>query len=556
MAGVGVPDNGEDGTDDDDWETESELDHGEAPRQRQSGVHYASYSPDSSSEWKPFPGKAWCLADVICNSRRVHFGRRHIEIMLEFARQTQGETIPTYYALRKFQKSLKSRVGDPSKRYVSPFGTVYYVNKISEGLKQDMSNPHVRPHMNFFPHVDGKRVSQTWHGHKMIHDIPDHLLTPCIRHNNEIFYVGELVRRAHDWFIPLRWITVGPNHEPYAIGHKVENTPTGLRVFCEDRITIRLATFLESFHSLEARAAVPAFDDVSADFRAKMPHRLRSLAGSRLVYSVPLIIFMDDTSGNVSKQWNKHWSCYLSNAALPREVLQSEYYVRFASTSTHASPLELMQGIRASIEEAFENPVVAYDCVTGEEVLVCPFGLFWAGDNPMQAEECSSSGLNSNHFCRTCDVGGTDEYKQSLDGYKTLFKTGNRRVASNTSRLVNERLDMAILPKTVQKIKHAARDTGVKDALAQPVIDRLLDLGKSLRKPAAKGTPCQAPSEIGGVLQRELQLARDHCVNPLLSMDGVDIHRDTPTEILHTVLLGVVKYYWGQSVFLLDKAKK
>lgn len=56
-----------------------------------------------------------------------------------------------------------------------------------------------------------------------------------------------------------------------------------------------------------------------------------------------------------------------------------------------------------------------------EEVLLRPFEMFFPGDNPMQAEQCSHTGLASNHFCRICNVGGTQEYKATDEGYKTLF---------------------------------------------------------------------------------------------------------------------------------------
>lgn len=68
-----------------------------------------------------------------------------------------------------------------------------------------------------------------------------------------------------------------------------------------------------------------------------------------MVYAVPLIIFMDDVSGNISKQWNKHFVIYMSNANLQREMLDHEFFVRFVTSSPHASPMELMHAMKQSI---------------------------------------------------------------------------------------------------------------------------------------------------------------------------------------------------------------
>lgn len=87
----------------------------------------------------------------------------------------------------------------------------------------------------------------------------------------------------------------------------------------------------------------------SAKFASLTPNPLREKFNGRMVYAVPLIIFMDDVSGNVSKQWNKHHAIYMSNANLPREMLEKEFFVRFVTSSPHAAPMELMRAMKESI---------------------------------------------------------------------------------------------------------------------------------------------------------------------------------------------------------------
>ena len=87
----------------------------------------------------------------------------------------------------------------------------------------------------------------------------------------------------------------------------------------------------------------------STPFAEHMPNPFRVKSGGRLVLTVPLIIFMDDVSVNVSKQWNKHHVVYMSNAPMPCEMLEKEFCVHFVSSSLHTSPLKLMQGFRDSL---------------------------------------------------------------------------------------------------------------------------------------------------------------------------------------------------------------
>ena len=81
-----------------------------------------------------------------------------------------------------------------------------------------------------------------------------------------------------------------------------------------------------------------------------MPHPLQETAGTRDVFSDPLIVFVDDVSGGVSKQWNKYIACYMSNGAIPREALQKELNVRYVRATDQMSASELLSGIAATIK--------------------------------------------------------------------------------------------------------------------------------------------------------------------------------------------------------------
>ena len=71
----------------------------------------------------------------------------------------------------------------------------------------------------------------------------------------------------------------------------------------------------------------------------------RIRAGGKPVYSLPIWLYCDDTSGNVSKKWNKHNSLLFTLAGLPRSAVHLMYNIHYLATSNIAAPLEMMESL-------------------------------------------------------------------------------------------------------------------------------------------------------------------------------------------------------------------
>ncbi|KZT31575.1 hypothetical protein SISSUDRAFT_994930 [Sistotremastrum suecicum HHB10207 ss-3] len=263
---------------------------------------------------------------------------------------------------------------------------------------------------------------------------------------------------------------------------------------------------------------------------------------------MPIITFEDDVSGNISNQWNIHYSMLWSCLGLPRKELEKMINVNFATTSQHASPMELMKAVMDMLIEAQENPWKVWDCNRKQHILVIPWLAFASGDNPMQSEFCSHIGLNANQKCRVCHVGGPEKDMLTEMGYLSLFEPQRPRDPKETLEVIKRLVELAMFPGGEKKMKELMTLAGVKDTLSHALVTRLIELGKSL-----KGKP---HAEVQQLLKEEAAYHDwENLHNILLDLKGFNVHASTPVEPLHTILLGIVKYFWTNTMWHVEDQK-
>ncbi|KAJ6629389.1 hypothetical protein B0H10DRAFT_2160501 [Mycena sp. CBHHK59/15] len=480
-------------------------------------MSYTSVPLDSA--YSPYPNKVNMLLDIIDNLPRLRMSSNQFKMIL--------------WILKKC--NVSNLCGSAPKSYTSTVGNRFFVNDIRETIARDFANPEVAKHLQFYPEATTGPISEVWQAQRWKEFKPSEL-TPMYARGLRQFYIDEVAAlESGALVIPVAWIKL----EGVLCANCVDITtsPTGWTIGVDLR-SIPASEFRYNYYDVIERIGdkITWADNVKAP---EMPNALRALAEGDDLYVVMVPIWADDVSGNKSKQYNKHINMYLANSNLPGQLLQQEYFVRFVSTSPHATSPEQFSAIKEQIQSTHTKPIPCYNAETGRNCRVILRVPSLPADNPQQSEEASHMGGNANCGCRRCKAGGPHEVTESDDGYHSMHNAGIPRLAAETKKTLEDQIKLAMygVEAPISRLQTA---TGVKDKVAQYWIDILLQKAREMKANSPGRTADSITEELEAWLLKQL----GDKVNPLLDISGLDPNRDTPVEILHTILLGIIKYVW------------
>ncbi|KAJ7827689.1 hypothetical protein B0H14DRAFT_3144540 [Mycena olivaceomarginata] len=343
-------------------------------------------------------------------------------------------------------------------------------------------------------------VSESWQAEKYVKEIEDDDLSPMWANwdgaSHRHFYIKELAQsKDGKYHVPLKWIIYKKqvHCDAYLVTKEMlRNMNDELKNLKVVRV---LATdFLYNFLDLRAQGEIK-FSGVQDAFTPHTPHPVREIAQGRPVFVLRIMPWADDVSGNRSKQYNAHMNMYIANINLPHQLLSQEYFVRFCATSQKI-------GLRHTIAN------------------------------------CSRRFYSELGFIFSLRIIPNRLKPRQLLVQVPIFGVG-RTIAEGRQHIAKQRRDTMHSFQDPRlndpRIKNEARQL-VKQGIIKEIQEELLDW--VIMQPPEHYEKLDEQTRINP----ELRLG-DH-YNVLLRLCGLDPHRDSPCEILHTVLLREDKYVW------------
>ncbi|KAJ7277334.1 hypothetical protein C8J57DRAFT_1060971, partial [Mycena rebaudengoi] len=500
--------------------------------------------PSPESQYYPYPSKLMFLLDTLDNLPRLRLSNSLMRVFLWVLKEAKCKDVPSFDALRAVQKKIRSQCGIPTIPCKSVQGNVFFMNDPKTIIAQDWSNPTTRKLLHVYPEIpeDGI-IREIWHAQKWRKNLDLDVLSPMYAAGVTHYYVNEVARLADGTFVvPIRWVKFRGNI--YADAFKIEFDDKNYASIMDDKTVLVSANDLvDNYLDLQQAENVPQWSDstIEAGLPSLMPNPKRIIAGGDPLYCSFVDYFGDDVSGNRTKSWNKHWNAYMTHRNLPRKLLQQEFHVHFISTSPNASVSEQFREFESAVKSTHTNPVRVRD-ESGDTTAFCIHVNAGPSDNPMQSEVSAHIGGKGNRFCRKCEVGGTQAEKATNEGYHALFEAGIPRTKEKILAELERQVKLACTG-VAKHVKESQTETGVKDMYTQYWIDDLITRFKSLKTEDSDRSDREIQEEL---IQWTVD-NRDKIYSAFLTTKGFDPTKDTPVEILHTILLGIVKYIWHVS---------
>ncbi|KAJ6608964.1 hypothetical protein B0H10DRAFT_2166458 [Mycena sp. CBHHK59/15] len=412
------------------------------------------------------------LLDTLDNLPRLHISNSLMRVFLWVLKEAKCKDVPSFDKLHRIQKKNCSECGIPTIPCISVQGNIFFMNDPKVIIAKDWANPTTRKLIHLYPEIpeDGS-IREIWHAQKWRKNMNLDILSPMYDAGATHYYVKEVsLLKTGNFVVPIRWV-----------------------LFCG-------RVYADAFSII--------FNDesLSGSNPACMSNPKRLIAQGDPLYSSFVDYVGDDVSGNRTKSWNKHWNTYMTHRNLPRKLLQQEFHVHFISTSPNAGISELFREFKASVEESHTEPAQVQD-ETGNTTRFCIHVNAGPSDNPMQSEVSAHIGGKGNHFCRKCELGGTQKEKATDEGYHALF----------------DWIDQLLLCFKEHKIMEPDRsDHDIQEELVQWTLDN-----------------------------------RDKIYSAFLTtkVPGFGPTKDTPVEILYTILLAwTLEQKWTYSFRLQSTA--
>ncbi|OAV88510.1 hypothetical protein PTTG_09689, partial [Puccinia triticina 1-1 BBBD Race 1] len=321
-------------------------------------------------DWDPFKNKEDFMACLIMGYLH-NLISRVTYLQLRIVLKMKKLVLPYWDAVRKSRERIRTLLNFVNQESISVWDNKIFTISVKGILANELLNPYVTKHLEFYPHDPcGEPIDRLCQSYKWREDLPRDVRVQMVYNGPKHYYIYEPTQlKSGEVVIPTYFYKAKgklyakccvPEYEPNETGEGFDIIiPADVKFNDTDNQRVVDILDFDKFYSeiseivaedgrkwpIKCGKNLYEEDKSGQKLPIDLPNPWREKAENCIIRHVPITLYADDTSGNCSKQWNKHISYYFTLSGLPPHWSNQEYNCQFVATSNVASCLELADPI-------------------------------------------------------------------------------------------------------------------------------------------------------------------------------------------------------------------